>query len=291
MYAASGPYWDGNEVWLISAGGVTFAAFPKVYAVMFSALYAPLLILLFALILRATAYEFRDKVESASWRSFWDIVHFLVNLLACVVLGVFFANLFMGIPVDADGVYHGNILRLFNIYGIAGGIFFLFLFMMHGAIWLTIKSSGDLKAKAMAFAGALWVCVACLLLVFLVLTVFYTDIFMNYLSMPWLIVLPLLAVAALLYVPRLLNEHKSWLAWAASGVFILCVTFFGVMGMFPAMIISSIDPAATITAFNGCSTKLTLEIMLCVALVMVPIVLLYQFWMYRLFSKPGPEKA
>ncbi len=163
--------------------------------------------------------------------------------------------------------------------------------MMHGAIWLTIKSSGDLKAKAMAFAGALWVCVACLLLVFLVLTVFYTDIFMNYLSMPWLIVLPLLAVAALLYVPRLLNEHKSWLAWAASGVFILCVTFFGVMGMFPAMIISSIDPAATITAFNGCSTKLTLEIMLCVALVMVPIVLLYQFWMYRLFSKPGPEKA
>ncbi len=291
MYAASGPYWDGNEVWLISAGGVTFAAFPKVYAVMFSALYAPLLILLFALILRATAYEFRDKVESASWRSFWDIVHFLVNLLACVVLGVFFANLFMGIPVDADGVYHGNILRLFNIYGIAGGIFFLFLFMMHGAIWLTIKSSGDLKAKAMAFAGALWVCVACLLLVFLVLTVFYTDIFMNYLSMPWLIVLPLLAVAALLYVPRLLNEHKSWLAWAASGVFILCVTFFGVMGMFPARIISSIDPAATITAFNGCSTKLTLEIMLCVALVMVPIVLLYQFWMYRLFSKPGPEKA
>ncbi len=122
MYAASGPYWDGNEVWLISAGGVTFAAFPKVYAVMFSALYAPLLILLFALILRATAYEFRDKVESASWRSFWDIVHFLVNLLACVVLGVFFANLFMGIPVDADGVYHGNILRLFNIYGIEGGI-------------------------------------------------------------------------------------------------------------------------------------------------------------------------
>lgn len=286
MYAASGPFWDGNEVWLIAAGGVTFAAFPKVYAVMFSALYAPLLILLLALILRAAAYEFRSKVEHPIWRYVWDWVHFVVNLLACVVLGVFFANLFKGIPFDVNGVYHGNILRLFNPYGLCGGLFFLCMFMMHGAIWMTIKTTGGLQTRALAAAGMLWVGTACLLVLFLVLTFFYTGIFGNYLSMPWLFILPLLAVLALLLIPRMLNEGKTWCAWFASAAFILFVTFFGVIGIFPNMLISSMDPAATITAFNGCSTTNTLEIMLGVSLVMVPIVLLYQFWMYRLFSKP-----
>ncbi|MDE5831423.1 MAG: cytochrome d ubiquinol oxidase subunit II [Desulfovibrio sp.] len=288
MYSASGPFWDGNEVWLIAAGGVTFAAFPKVYAVMFSALYAPLLILLFALILRAASYEFREHIEHASWRAVWDWTHFIVNILACVVLGVFFANLFRGIPFDANGVYFGNLLKLFNIYGIAGGIFFLLIFMMHGAIWLSIKSTGQLKDKAVAAAGVLWVGVACMLLIFLVLTAFYTNIYSNYIRMPWLIILPVLAVIGLLYIPRALNHGKSFLAWASSGLFIVSVTFFGVMGIYPNMLISSMDPAATITAFNGSSTTLTLEIMLVVCLVMVPIVLLYQFWMYRLFSKPVP---
>lgn len=285
MYSASGPFWDGNEVWLISAGGITFAAFPQVYATMFSALYAPLLILLFALILRAASYEFRDKVEHSVWRSFWDWVHFVVNVLACVVIGVFFANLFMGIPVDSNGVYHGSLLGLFNLYGIAGGLFFLAMFMMHGAIWLTIRTRGDLQNKALAVAGILWVCVVCLLILFLVLTLFYTGIYNNYIKMPYLVALPLLALAALLCVPRKLNQGKLWTAWWASGVFIICVTFFGVMGIYPNMLISSIEPAATITAFNGCSSQLTLEIMLGIALVMVPIVLIYQFWTYRLFSK------
>ena len=286
IYNASGPFWDGNEVWLIAAGGVTFAAFPTVYAVMFSTLYAPLLLLLFALILRAVSYEFRNKVDSPAWRALWDLVHFVVNLAACVLLGVFFANLFMGIPFDADGVYQGNLLKLLNIYGLAGGLFFLAAFMMHGAIWLTIKSRGELQTKALAAAGVCWVAVAVLLVVFLVLTFFCTSIFANYLRMPWLIVLPALAVAALLLVPRLLNTGRTWLAWGASALFLICVTFFGVMGIYPNMLISTIDSAATLTAFNGASTANTLEIMLVVALVMVPIVLLYQFWMYRLFSRP-----
>lgn len=286
MYNASGPFWDGNEVWLISAGGITFAAFPKVYAVMFSALYAPLLILLFALILRAASYEFRGQVKHPLWRSLWDWIHFIVNVLACVVLGVFFANLFMGIPFDTDGVYYGNLLKLFNIYGICGGIFFLLVFMLHGAIWLTIKTRGMLQTKALAAAGLLWVGTGAMLIIFLVLTFFYTNIYANYLAMPWLIILPILAVIGLLGIPRELNHGKTWLAWACSSLFIVSVTFFGVMGMYPNMLISSIEPQATITAFNGSSTTNTLEIMLTVALVVVPIVLLYQFWMYRLFSKP-----
>ena len=148
MYNAAGPFWDGNEVWLISAGGVTFAAFPKVYAVMFSALYAPLLILLFALIFRAVSFEFRGKVESGVWRGFWDLVHFLSNLVPSLLLGVTFANLFMGIPIDGEGVFHGTLMGLVNGYGIAGAIFFLVMFMLHGSLWLAIKSQGELQTRA-----------------------------------------------------------------------------------------------------------------------------------------------
>ena len=148
MYNAAGPFWDGNEVWLISAGGVTFAAFPKAYAVMFSALYAPLLMLLFALIFRAVSFEFRSKVEHDAWRSLWDCVHFVSNLVPCILLGVAFANLFMGIPVDAQGVYHGNLLALLNVYGLAGGVFFLCMFVLHGSLWLAIKIEHQLGNQA-----------------------------------------------------------------------------------------------------------------------------------------------
>ncbi len=289
MYNAAGPFWDGNEVWLISAGGVTFAAFPKVYAVMFSALYAPLLLLLFALIFRAVSFEFRNKVEHDSWRALWDGVHFIANLIPCVLLGVAFANLFMGIPVDAQGVYHGNLLGLLNLYGLAGGVFFLCMFVLHGALWLSIKSRGDLQTRALATATFAWPVMLVLLVAFLALSALYTRLFDNYLAMPALWLLPVLALAGLVGVRVMLRAGKLWLAWGCSAVFILGVTFFGVMGMFPGMIISSIDPAATITAFNGASSQLTLKIMLGVALVMVPIVLAYQFWTYRSFPLRLPR--
>ncbi|MDR2745659.1 MAG: cytochrome d ubiquinol oxidase subunit II [Desulfovibrio sp.] len=286
MYNSAGPFWDGNEVWLISAGGVTFAAFPKAYAVLFSALYAPLLLLLFALIFRAVSFEFRGKVESGSWRAFWDAVHFFANFVPALLLGVAFANLFMGIPVDGQGVYHGNLLMLLNPYGLAGGVFFVCMFALHGALWLAIKSTGQLQTRALATATFCWPIMLILLVAFLVLTAIYTKLYANYLSMPALFALPLLALAGLVGLRVMLNAGKLWLAWACSALFIVGVTFFGVMGMFPGMIISSLDSAATVTAFNGASSQLTLKIMLGVALVMVPIVLLYQFWMYRLFSKP-----
>jgi len=286
MYNAAGPFWDGNEVWLISAGGVTFAAFPKAYAVMFSALYAPLLILLFALIFRAVSFEFRNKVDSPVWCTFWDGVHFVSNLIPCILLGVAFANLFMGIPIDAQGVYHGNLLKLLNIYGLAGGVFFLVFFMMHGALWLTIKSEGPLQIRALTMVNILWPVLLGLLIIFLVLTAVYTNLFANYLVSPALFILPLLALAGLVGVKVMLRRGQLWPAWACSAAFIVFVTFFGVAGMFPGMIISSIDPAASVTAFNGASSPLTLKIMLGVALVMVPIVLAYQVWVYRLFSAP-----
>jgi len=286
IYNAAGPYWDGNEVWLITAGGVTFAAFPKVYAVMFSALYAPLLILLFFLIFRAVSYEFRGKETLPGWTRFWDTMQFLGNFAPALLFGVAFANLFMGIPIDQDGVYHGSLLGLLNPYGLAGGVLFVLIFTLHGALWLSLKSENALQTRAIAAAIGLWPVVLIATVAFLGLTAIYTGLYANYLKYPFLAVAPLLAVAGLLGARYFLQVGKLLLAWASSSAFIVGVTFFGVLGMFPSMLISSMNPAWTITAFNGSSSLLTLTIMLGVTLVFVPLVIGYQFWMYKTFAGP-----
>lgn len=291
IYGASGPFWDGNEVWLITAGGVTFAAFPTAYAVMFSALYAPLLLLLFGLIFRAVSIEFRNQSTHPAWLTFWDGVHFVANFLPAFLLGVAFANLFMGIPVDADGVFHGTLLTFLNPYGLAGGVFFVITFALHGALWLGVKSEGALHTRAVATALFLWPVLGILLVLFLALTAFYTNLYANYLAHPALLVFPLLAVVGYIATRALLTTGKMALAWAANGLFILGVTFFGVMGMFPGMVISSLDPAWTVTAFNGASSPLTLKIMLVVALIFVPLVLIYQGWVYAIFSHKVTEQS
>lgn len=286
IYNAAGPYWDGNEVWLITAGGVTFAAFPKAYAVMFSALYAPLLILLFALIFRAVSFEFRGKIDCPRWRTLWDASQFLGNFIPALLLGVAFANLFMGIPIDGQGVYHGNILKLLNPYGLAGGVLFVVMFALHGAIWLSLKSDGVMRERALKAAKCLWPVLVALALLFLLMSGYYTNLYANYLASPALLILPILAVAALLTVRVMLQGNVRLGAWFSSALFILCVTFFGVIGMFPGMIISSIDPLYTVTAFNGASSPLTLKIMLGVTLGLVPVVICYQIWTYITFSAP-----
>lgn len=286
IYNAAGPYWDGNEVWLITAGGVTFAAFPKAYAVMFSALYAPLLILLFALIFRAVSYEFRGKLDCTRWRKMWDTAQFLGNFIPALLLGVAFANLFMGIPIDANGVYHGNILKLLNPYGLAGGALFVVMFCVHGALWLSLKSVGVMRERALRAAKTLWPVLVGLAVLFLLLTGWYTNLYANYAAHPALLIFPILAVVALITVRFMIQGGARLGAWLTSALFILCVTFFGVLGMFPGMIISSLDPAWSVTAFNGASSPLTLKIMLGVTLSTIPVVICYQIWAYITFSAP-----
>ena len=284
IYNAAGPYWDGNEVWLITAGGATFAAFPKAYAVMFSALYAPLLILLFALIFRAVSFEFRNKKDCPQWRKFWDACQFLGNFLPALLLGVAFANLFMGIPIDGNGVYHGNIIKLLNPYGLAGGIFFVLIFCMHGALWLALKSEGDIHERAVGAAQVVWPLVLAVALLFLALTAFYTNLYANYAEHPTLLIFPILAVASLLTVRVMIWADNLLGAWFFSALFIITVTFFGVLGMYPGIIISSIDPAYSVTVFNGASSQLTLKIMLGVTLCCIPVVIAYQAWVYYTFA-------
>ncbi len=144
MIHAMGPLWDGNEVWLLTAGGVTFAAFPLVYAVMFSSLYSPLMLILFSLILRGVSFEFRNKVDNPAWKKTWDACIFVGSFLPALLFGVAFANIFKGIPFDQNDIYLGNLLTLLNPYGLLGGVLFLSLFLVHGALWLTIRTDDDL---------------------------------------------------------------------------------------------------------------------------------------------------
>lgn len=281
---AMGPFWDGNEVWLITAGGVTFAAFPAAYALMFSTLYTPLMLLLFALILRGVAFEFRGKVDSAAWRKVWDACLVFGSFLPALLLGVAFANLFSGIPVSRDGVFQGNLLTLLNPYGLAGGVFFVAAFAFHGALWLAVKSRDALRDKARRYAGRLWFAALATAVAFLVLTAVYTPLWTRLLGRPAFLALPLLAVVALLAAPLLSRAGRDWGAWGASCAFIAFAALFGVAGMFPDIVASTLDPLASATVSNSASSPLTLKIMLGVALSILPIVIAYQTWVYVRFG-------
>jgi len=281
---AMGPFWDGNEVWLITAGGVTFAAFPTTYAVMFSGLYSALMLILFALIIRGVSFAFRDEVDSPRWRAFWDVCLVVGSFLPALLLGVAFANIFRGLPIDAAGVFQGNLFSLLNLYGLAGGVLFVLLFLMHGSLWLAVKSAGDLQARAGAMAARLWPVLLVVAALFLVATRFQTPLYGNYFKRPVLLLIPTLAVAALIYTRVLIQKAAWWKAWFSSSLTIVSVTLFGVVGLYPNLLPSRLDPAASLTAFNSSSSPLTLKIMLGVALTFVPLVIAYQVWVNYLFK-------
>ena len=284
IFNATGPYWDGNEVWLLTAGGVTFAAFPLTYAVMFSSLYSALMLLLFALIFRGVALEFRHQVDSSGWRSFWDWCLVLGSFLPALLLGVAFANIFQGIPIDGDGVYHGTLFTLLNPYGLLGGVLFVMLFFVHGSLWLTIKSEGALHQRAASMATRLWPVLLVIAVVFLGATWFATSLYDNYLSNPVLFLIIAVTVLALLMNRVFMAKENWWKAWFASALTIMGATFFGVAGLFPNLLPSSMDPAYSLTVYNSASSPLTLKIMLGVVLFFVPIIILYQIWAYVFFK-------
>jgi cytochrome d ubiquinol oxidase subunit II len=284
MINAMGPLWDGNEVWLITAGGVTFAAFPLVYATMFSALYTALMLILFALILRGVAFEFRHQVESDAWRKVWDTCIFVGSFAPALLFGVAFGNIFQGIPIDGEGLYQGNLLTLLNPYGLLGGLLFLSLFLVHGSLWLAIKTEGELHDRAVAIANKLWPVEVGVAVIFLIATAIFTPLYDNYLAMPALLLVIVGAVVALLGIKYFLRQAAYFKAWFASAATIVLCTFFGVIGLFPNLFPSSIKAEYSLSAFNASSSPLTLKIMLIVVIIFVPIVLAYQIWAYNLFK-------
>lgn len=284
MVNAMGPLWDGNEVWLLTAGGVTFAAFPTVYAVMFSSLYSALMLILFALIMRGVAFEFRGKIDGPGWRKLWDTFLFIGSAAPALLFGVAFANIFRGIPIDQNGINQGTLLTLLNPYGLLGGVLFLLLFLTHGSLWLSIKSEGDLQSRSAAITARLWPVLLGVAVLFLIASAFATDLYANYLSYPVLFLVILLTVAGLLGIRFFLAKQAYFKAWFASALTIVGATFYGVIGLFPNLFPSSIDPAYSLTAHNASSSALTLKIMLVVVILFVPVVLAYQAWAYYTFK-------
>lgn len=284
IYNSVGPYWDGNEVWLITATGVTFAAFPAAYATMFSALYSVVMLLLFALILRGAALGLRGESESAGAKRAWDWTFVVGSFVPALLFGVLFANIFQGIPIDADGVYHGSLLTLLNPYGLAGGALFLVFFLLHGCLWLIMKSDGELRDRAEGLAKKLWFALLVLTVLFLAATAFFTGVWDQYLNNPALLVIPLIAVASLVAIVVFMLRGGWGAAWTASSVFVIATVFFGVVGIYPALLPSSLDAAYNVTIHNSSSSPLTLKIMLGVVLFFVPCVIVYQALVYHLFK-------
>jgi cytochrome d ubiquinol oxidase subunit II len=283
-----GPVWDGNEVWLITAGGATFAAFPTTYALMFSNLYTALLLLLFALIIRGVAFEFRGKVENQTWKGGWDAAITISSLLPALLFGVAFGNIFKGIPMRNDFVtlsfaYDGGLLGLLNPYGLLTGILFVLLFAVHGSLYAAIKTTGDLSARASAMAEKLWLPLVTVAVLFLGYTYPATRLYDNYLRMPLLLIIPAIAVTSLLLVKLSAVKGQMHRAFLFSCLTIAFVCFTGVTGLFPNLIPSSLDPASNLTIYNSSSSLYTLKIMTVVALIFVPIVIAYKTWVYRIF--------
>jgi len=283
-----GPVWDGNEVWLVTAGGATFAAFPTTYAYMFSYLYTPLFIILLALIFRGVAFEFRSKKESEGWRKGWDFAIFIGSLVPALLFGVAFGNIFQGLPMDENG-YHGNLFSLLNPYGLLTGILFVCLFIVHGALWVEIKTTGELSERAKKIAKKTWPILLVIAVLFLIYTWFATKLYDNFFTYPIAFIIPIIAVVSLLLIYIFMNS-SAVKAFFASCITILMVVFTGVFGLFPNLIPSSINPQYSLTLMNSSSSPYTLKIMTIVVAIFVPIVIIYQIWAYVIFKSPVKEE-
>jgi len=278
-----GPFWDGNEVWLITAGGAIFAAFPHWYATLFSGFYLALLLMVVALIFRGVAFEYRSKSDSPAWRSFWDWSIFLGSAIPALLWGVAMANFIRGVPIDETMNYTGGFFNLLNPYALACGLASLMIFTLHGAVFLTLKTTDDLHERAMGLAKKLWVPATVLSLVFAVYTFVETDLFARLGVNPGAI--PIFSVLALLSVIVLLNKGASGWAFVMTAVSIAFSTITIFMGLFPRVLVSSTNPDWSLTIYNASSSEYTLGIMTTVAAIFVPIVLLYQGWSYWVFRQ------
>jgi cytochrome bd ubiquinol oxidase subunit II len=278
MLSAIGPIWDGNEVWVLVAGGATFAAFPDWYATLFSGFYLALLLILIALILRGIALEYRNKSEDAEWRRRWDIVITVGSVLPALLWGVAFANIVHGVPINAQQNFTGTFLTLLNPYSLLGGLVTLSLFTLHGAVFLSLKTDGQIRVAAHRVATRVGAVAIGLAAAFLIWTqVSYgrgaTDV--------------TAVVAALCLVGGLIAnrvDREGWAFVATAATIVLAVgTLFG--DLWPNVMPSSTSSAFNLTVHNASSSPYTLGVMTWVALLATPVVLVYQGWTYWVFRK------
>lgn len=283
---AIGPFWDGNEVWLITAGGAIFAAFPNWYSTMFSGFYLALLLVLVALILRGVAFEFRSKNQNVTWRKSWDVIIFCSSTLLAILWGVALSNLIKGVPIDSTMNYVGGFSDLISMYTLAAGITTLLVFMFHGAIFLSLRTQGAIEERAIKIAKPLGVYSIIIYLILIVLTFSQTDLFNNKFAE----ISAMVALAALIWSWYLVSVRKVKIAMFTNGISIALTVAALFLGLFPRVMVSSINPEYSLTIANASSSMSTLLLMTKVALIFVPIVLAYQIWTYWIFRKRVTDK-
>ncbi|WP_077216130.1 cytochrome d ubiquinol oxidase subunit II [Bacillus kwashiorkori] len=278
-----GPFWDANEVWLLTAGGAMFAAFPHWYATLFSGYYLPFVILLLALIARGVSFEFRSKHTAEKWRKTWDWAIFFGSILPPFLLGVLFSSLIYGLPIDGNMEMNAGFFDIVNVYTVAGGIAFVLLAYLHGLMFLTLKTEGEIRERARLGAIKLYIVTGAVVVLFTVLTALYTDIFTN----RGVILIPMYAAAIVLYLLLLplLRNKKEGLSFTVTGLILVLVTSSFFVALFPNVMISSLDPANNITVYQAASGDYSLKVMTIVAVTLVPIVLAYTIWSYYIFRK------
>jgi len=280
-----GPVWDGNEVWLLTGGGALFAAFPRVYATVFSGFYLALMLLLVALIFRAVSMEFRSKVDSPGWRKFWDFAFGIGSLLPAVLFGVAMGNIMRGIPLDADGNFAGNFFTLLNPYSVAVGVLSLLLFTMHGSIYLAMKTEGGQKERMKKIALRMWIIFLVFYSLITLWSVFETkNLFLGVFTNPLFYVFVVLLLAGLFYIPSGIKNEKFGKAFLFSSIVIACMVGLIAIGLFPMLVPSSTNPASGLNIINASSTERTLLTMFIIALIGVPIVIGYTIFIYSRFK-------
>lgn len=276
-----GAHWNGNEVWLLTAGGAIFAAFPNWYATMFSGFYIALVLMIAALMLRGVAIEFRSKDDSPRWRAFWDWSFFGGSLVAALLWGVAIANLVKGTPIDAKMNFVGNFFDLLNAYTLAGGLLTLGAFTLYGSLYLGLKADPEIAARATALNRTLGIVTIVVAVLWIVLGFFMTDMFTRLSYIP-LITMAIAAVA--LISSWVLNRggRQGW-AFVTMAVTLLLTVATVFLGLFPRVMVSSLNPDWSLTIYNASSSEYTLSTMTIIALVLVPIVLAYLGWSYWIF--------
>jgi len=278
-----GPFWDANEVWLITAGGAMFAAFPHWYATMFSGFYLALLLILVGLIVRAVGLEFRAKVDDARWRRMADAGIFWGSLIPALIWGVGITNLVRGVPIGPDKNFQGNLFDLLNPFALLGGLVAIIMFALHGAVFLSLRTTGELHARVHSLARSLWLPGAVVMLLFAIWGRFETDLFAGFGIVPG--TLPMIAAAAFIAAYVFMRLKNDGWAFVATSFTIVTATIVAFQGLYPRVMPSSLDHKFDLTIYNASSSQLTLTVMLVVALLFVPIVLAYQGWTYWVFRK------
>jgi cytochrome d ubiquinol oxidase subunit II len=278
MIRTIGPVWDGNEVWVIVAGGAMFAAFPEWYATLFSGFYLALFLILVGLIIRGVGIEYRNKRGDLAWRRRMDAVISVGSFLPAFLWGVAFANIVAGVPIDADRQFTGNLVTLLNPFGLLGGLTTLLLFVTHGLLFLTLRTEGELRERAQKLTLPVGLVTAVVAVAFLL----WANVIRGDMVSTLVAVLAAVAWLVALAAARVRREAAAFFASALT-IGLAVASLF--LALFPDVMPSSTDPAYSLTTTNAASTPYTLSIMTVVAVVFVPLVLIYQGWTYYVFRK------